>query len=73
MGRRKSKCQNSSCSMVTNHERWKVKMMEQYGDQDRRLHKESVADFDQCNITLKPCEQPVISEFGVIGLEIFKN
>ena len=58
---------NSTASAVyTYHERKKDTEASGYGTKKTRLGKDSIKDFDCCNLTLQPCKDPVITEDGFL-------
>ena len=58
---------NSTASAVyTYHERKKDTEASGYGTKKTRLGKDSIKDFDCCNLTLQPCKDPVITEDGYL-------
>ena len=53
---------NSTASAVYSyHERHKDTKTSGYGTQKARFGKDSIKDFDACNLTLQPCRNPVVT------------
>ncbi|XP_064400832.1 nitric oxide synthase-interacting protein-like [Halichondria panicea] len=58
---------NATASAVYSyHERRKDTAEGQYGSQSLRLGKDSIKDFDCCNLTLQPCKNPVLTTDGYL-------
>ncbi|XP_071956005.1 nitric oxide synthase-interacting protein-like [Antedon mediterranea] len=53
-------------SVYTYHERQKDAATSGYGTKHARLSKDSVKDFDCCNLTLQPCANPVVTAGGYL-------
>nr|XP_039258161.1 nitric oxide synthase-interacting protein-like [Styela clava] len=53
-------------AVYTYHERKKDTEQSGYGSDKARLGKDSVKDFDACNLTLQPCKEPVVTPEGVL-------
>lgn len=52
---------NTASSVYTYHERQRDTKHSGYGTQRQRLGKDSVKDFNACNLTLQACRIPVIT------------
>lgn len=52
---------NTASSVYTYHERQRDTKNSGYGTQKERLGKDSVKDFNACNLTLQACRLPVIT------------
>ncbi|XP_061167098.1 nitric oxide synthase-interacting protein-like [Saccostrea echinata] len=48
------------------HERQKDTNQSGYGSKKSRLGKDSIKDFDCCNLTLQPCRNPVVTQDGYL-------
>jgi len=55
---------NTAGAVYSYHERQRDTNTSGYGTQRQRLAKESIKDFDACNLTLQPCRHPVITPDG---------
>jgi len=53
-------------SVYTYHEKKKDSKNSGFGTEHQRLAKESLKSFDCCNLTLQPCELPVITKDGYL-------
>ncbi|XP_070508440.1 nitric oxide synthase-interacting protein homolog [Chironomus tepperi] len=53
-------------SVYTYHEKKKDSKTSGFGTEHQRLAKESLKSFDCCNLTLQPCELPVITKDGYL-------
>lgn len=52
---------NTASSVYSYHERQQDTKTSGYGTQHKRLSKDSVKDFNACNLNLQPCRNPVIT------------
>lgn len=53
-------------SVYTYHEKKKDSKHSGFGTEHQRLAKESLKSFDCCNLTLQPCELPVVTKDGYL-------
>ncbi len=52
---------NTAGAVYSYHERQRDTQTSGYGTQKARLGKESIKDFNACNLTLQPCRHPVLT------------
>ena len=52
---------NTAGAVYSYHERQRDTRSSGYGTQRHRMAKESIKDFDACNLTLQPCRHPVVT------------
>lgn len=52
---------NTASAVYSYHERQRDTKSSGYGTQKARLAKDSVKDFDACNLTLQPCRNPIVT------------
>ena len=50
---------NTAGAVYSYHERQKDTKTSGYGTQKARMGKDSIKDYDACNLTLQPCRQPM--------------
>ncbi|XP_046910133.2 nitric oxide synthase-interacting protein [Dermatophagoides farinae] len=57
---------NTASSVYSYHERQRDNQSSGYGTQHKRLNKDSVKDFNACNLSLQPCRNPVLTPDGYL-------
>ncbi|XP_027199872.2 nitric oxide synthase-interacting protein [Dermatophagoides pteronyssinus] len=57
---------NTASSVYSYHERQRDNQSSGYGTKHKRLNKDSVKDFNACNLSLQPCRNPVITPDGYL-------
>lgn len=57
---------NTSSACYSYYERQLDTKKSGYGTQKQRLHKDSIKDFDACSLSLQYCNNPVVTQHGVL-------